>query len=109
MYAFLTSFGMHSICMWIFGHDLLQAWRIAWIDSELPSLAISLIAMEIMGLFHYFVLVGSHVSLSWVELLVLGSLGWTNALESRQQLWVELLVLATLVGKKRSRSPGRLV
>ena len=57
-------------------------WRIAWSDSGLHSLAISWIAMDIMGLFSLFVLVGSRVSLAWVELLVLGSLGWTNALEA---------------------------
>ena len=62
MYVFLTSFWMHGICMWIIDHDLSLAWRIAWIDSGLLSLAISWIAMEIMGLFPCFVLVGSHVS-----------------------------------------------
>lgn len=33
MYVFLTSFGMHGICMWFIGHDLSLAWRMAWIDS----------------------------------------------------------------------------
>jgi len=41
MYVFLTSFGMHAICMWIISHDLLLAWRVSWIDSGLPSVAIS--------------------------------------------------------------------
>ena len=48
MYVFLTSFGMHDICMWIIiGHDLSLAWRIVWIDNGLPNLAIWWIAMEI--------------------------------------------------------------
>ena len=38
---------------------------------DLPSLAISWIAMEMVGLFPCFILVTSHVSLAWVELLVL--------------------------------------
>ena len=38
---------------------------------DLPSVAISWITMEIVGLFHSFVLVGSHFSLAWVKLLVL--------------------------------------
>jgi len=46
----------------------------AWIDNGLPILSISWIAMEIVGLFSCFVLVGSHVSLAWVELLVPGAL-----------------------------------
>jgi len=33
MYDFLASFGMHGICMWLFGYDLSLAWMIAWIDS----------------------------------------------------------------------------
>jgi len=33
MYDFLSSFGMHGICMWSFGYDLALAWRISWIDS----------------------------------------------------------------------------
>ena len=49
MRVFLTSFGMHDICMWIIGHDLSLAWRIAWIDNGSPW-----IAMEIVGLFPYF-------------------------------------------------------
>jgi len=34
MYDFLASFGMHGICMWLFGYDLSLAWRIAWIDND---------------------------------------------------------------------------
>jgi len=49
---------------------------------NLASLAISWIAMDILGLFPCFVLVGSHVSLAWVELLVAGSPGWKIALEA---------------------------
>jgi len=52
MYFFLTKFGMHDICMWIIGHDLSLAWMI-------------------VDLFSLFFLVVSHVSLPWVELLVL--------------------------------------
>jgi len=29
IYGFLTSFGIHGICMWFIGHDLSLAWRIA--------------------------------------------------------------------------------
>ena len=48
--------------------------------------------MEIVGLFPYFVLVGSHVFLPWVDLLVPGTLvGQT--LWSPIIAWVELLVL----------------
>jgi len=68
--------------MWIFGHDMSLEWEISWIDSRLPSLSISQITMEIVGLFPCFVLVGSHVSLAWVALLVPGSPGWTNSLEA---------------------------
>jgi len=50
MYDFITSFGMHGICMWIIGYDLSLAWRIAWVDIGLPSLSISWIAKVIMGL-----------------------------------------------------------
>ena len=60
---------MHDICMWIFGCDLSLAWMMVRIDSGLPSLA-----MVIVGLISLFVLVGSHVSLAWVELLVLEAL-----------------------------------
>jgi len=62
------------ICHW---HEGLPG-----LKKDLPSLAISWIAMEIMGLFPCFVLVGSHVSLAWVELLVRRRLGWTNTLEA---------------------------
>ena len=82
MYVVFTSFGMNEICMWILGHDLSLAWRIAWIESGFPSLSISWIAMLIMGLLALFFLVGSHVSLAWVELLVPRSPRWTNALEA---------------------------
>ena len=33
MYGSLTSFGMHDICMRLFGYDFSMAWGIAWIDS----------------------------------------------------------------------------
>ncbi len=33
MYVFLTSFGMHGICMWFLGYDMSLAWRISWIDN----------------------------------------------------------------------------
>jgi len=74
MYVSFTSFGMHGTCLCFLGCDLSLAWRIAWIDIGLPSLAISWIAMVIMRLLSLFVLVGSHVSLTWVELLVLEAL-----------------------------------
>ena len=75
----------------IFCHDLSLAWRISWIYSGFISLSICWIAMEIMGLLPYFVLVGSNVSLAWVELLVPGFLvGQT--LWSPVKSWVELLV-----------------
>ena len=32
MYVFLTSFGMHGICMWFIDHDLSLVWRIALIE-----------------------------------------------------------------------------
>jgi len=48
-------------CMWFLGYDLSLAWRIAWIDNGLPSLAISCIALVIVGLISLFSLVGSHV------------------------------------------------
>ena len=51
MYDFFTSLGMHGICMWIFGCDLLLAWRMVSIDSELHRLSISWITMVIVGLF----------------------------------------------------------
>ena len=50
MYGFFPSFGMHGTCMWFLGCDLSLAWRISWIDNGLPSLAISWIAMVIVGL-----------------------------------------------------------
>ena len=54
--------------------------------------------MEIVGLSPCFVLVGSHVSLAWVELLVLEP--WLDKLfGSSVTTWVELLVLEALVGK----------
>jgi len=53
MYVSLTSFDMHGICMWILGHDLSFAWSISWIDSGFPSLSISLISMEFVGLFPF--------------------------------------------------------
>jgi len=65
---------MHGICMWFLGCDLSLAWRISWIDSGLPSLSISWIAMVIVGVLSLFFLVDSHVSLAWVELLVLEAL-----------------------------------
>jgi len=33
VYLFLTSFGMHGICMWFVGFDLSLAWRMVGIDS----------------------------------------------------------------------------
>ena len=33
MYVFLTSFGMHGICMWFIGHDMSLTWRMDGIDS----------------------------------------------------------------------------
>ena len=71
MYDFFTSFGMHGICMWFFGCDLSLAWRMDGIDNGFPSLSISWITMVIVGLFSLFVLVDSHDSFAWVELLVL--------------------------------------
>ena len=50
MYDLFTSFGMHGTCMWFLGCDLSLAWRISYIDSGLPSLSISWIAMVIVGL-----------------------------------------------------------
>ena len=50
MYDFFTSFGMHGTCMWFLGYDLSLAWMMAGIDSGLPSLSISWIAMVIVGL-----------------------------------------------------------
>jgi len=41
-------------CMWILGHGLSLAWRIAWIGSGLPRLAISWIGVVIVGLFPMF-------------------------------------------------------
>ena len=74
MYDFLTSFVIYDICMWIFGCDLSWAWRMGLLDSRLPIISISWIAMVILGYFHYLFLVGSHVSLALVELLVLEAL-----------------------------------
>ena len=51
MYVLFTIFGTHGLYMWIIGHDLSLAWRIAWIDNGLPSLVISWMSMEIVGLF----------------------------------------------------------
>lgn len=33
IYDFLASFGIHGICMWLFGYDFSLTWRIVWIDS----------------------------------------------------------------------------
>jgi len=82
MYDFITSFGMHGMCMWIIDHDMSLAWRISYIYNLFHNLTISWIAMEFLGLFPCLILVGSHVSLDWIELLVLGSPSWTNALEA---------------------------
>ena len=46
------------ICNW---HGVLLGLTV-----DFPSLAISWISMEIVGLFPCFLLVGSHISLSWV-------------------------------------------
>ena len=70
MYGFFPSFCMHGICMWFLGCDMSLACRISWIDSGLPSLAISWIAMAIVGLLSLLCFGGSHVSLAWVDLLV---------------------------------------
>ena len=53
MYVFLTSFGMHCTCMWFLGCELSLAWKIIWIDSGFPNLAISWIAMVIVGLLSF--------------------------------------------------------
>ena len=45
--------------------------------------------MEIMGLFHCLVLVGSHVFLAWVELLVLEALVRKSTLETLEGLYRE--------------------
>ena len=50
MYDLFTSFGMHGTCMWFLGYDLSLAWRMVGIDSGLLGLAISWIAMVIVGL-----------------------------------------------------------
>ena len=65
---------MHDVCMWLFIYDMSLAWRISFVDSGFPSLPISWISMVIVGLLSLFVLVGSHVSLAWIELLVPGAL-----------------------------------
>ena len=51
MYVFLTIFGMYGICMWFVGCDLSLAWRMVGFDSGFPSLSISWIDVEIVGLF----------------------------------------------------------
>ena len=33
VYDLIASFGMHVLCMWLFGYDFSLAWRIFWIDS----------------------------------------------------------------------------
>jgi len=53
--------------MWIFGCDMSLVWRMAEIDSGLPRLAISWIAMVIVGLFPSCVF-------SWFSCFL--SLGW---------------------------------
>lgn len=96
MYDLFISFGMHDTCMWFVGFDLSLAWRMDGIDSGLPSLAISWVAMVIVGLLPLFFLVGSHVSLAWVKLLVLEV--WLNKFSgSPVTTWIELLVLEALV------------
>ena len=54
MYVFLTSFGMHGICMWFANCDLSWAWSVVGNDSGFPNLSISSIAMEIVDLFSLF-------------------------------------------------------
>jgi len=53
MYDLFSSFGMHDTCIWFLGYDLSLAWRMAGIDSGLSSLAISWIAMVILGLLSF--------------------------------------------------------
>ena len=53
MYIFFTSFVMHGICMWFFGFDISLAWRMTGNYSRFPSLAISWIEIEFVGLFHH--------------------------------------------------------
>ena len=52
--------------------------------------------MLIVGLLSLFVLVGSHVSLAWVELLVLGALVGKMF---QSPCWVELIILETWLDK----------
>ena len=90
MYDFLTSLTcmvyacglLVMICHWHGGFPRLTV--------DFPSLDISWIAMESVALLHYFFLVGSHISLAWVELIVP---------RSPVIAWVELLVLEASVGK----------
>jgi hypothetical protein len=70
MYVFLTSFGMHGICMWF--SVMICHWHggLPGLTVDLPSLAISWIAMVIVGLFHFFFWLVLMFPLAWVELLV---------------------------------------
>jgi len=52
MYDFVTSFGMHGICMWFLGYVLSLAWKIAWIDSGFNLASPFLDSHGMMGFFH---------------------------------------------------------
>jgi len=81
MYVFLTSFGMHGTCIWFMGHDLSLTWKIFGLIVHFTSLAISWIAMLLWVYFFVYQLV-LMFPLSWVEVIVPGSPGWKNTLES---------------------------
>ena len=91
LYDFLSSYGMHGICMWQFGYDLSLAQRNAWIDGVFSQAFHFLDSHGVVGSNIVFQLVLIFLWF-WVELLVLGALVgkmfWSPVIG-----WVELLVV----------------
>lgn len=86
MYDFHASFGMHGICMCLFGYDLSLAQRIAQIDSDFRSLVISQIAMVFLDCpLIVFDWCSSSIWLR-VELLVPRAIGWNKHSRPMEQI-----------------------
>ena len=75
MYGSLTSFGMHGICMCLFGYDFSLAWGITWIESGFAQPCYFLDSHVVVGFTFVFGLVFLCLWL-WVELLVPRSLSY---------------------------------
>ncbi len=83
---------MHGICMWFVGCDMSLAWTMARIDSGLPRIVTSWIAMVIVGSYHRcvfgwfscFLILGCVTS----PVAMVGETLWSTRIT-----WVELVVM----------------